>query len=429
MIYNMYKKNTLGSIIGQIRQEKQLTQNEFAKLIGYKETQGARISEIEIGYNKNHKFISEDFINTIIDRFNIKQEENIDNIWKAFYMNKFSSFGYELDIKVLGKYIDADIADRYINKKIIPNEILFEQLIEKYDLSKDEMEEIYEQATEYIYNTNNLSNIQSLSINVSKEIYKDSGLKSYVEFKKATGVGIERRISNKLKCPSLLETKQLIIITDKLGLDINKYLNMFGIKKIYTYQEAYRFVKYYDLSYLSSTLYTVKKIIAKRNANGLDSVMSLKDCLKFQELIERYDKDNIIKEQIEKDDYGYEEIDRNEKGEIENIHNTMEYKFEEETETIEDEEKYLLTKIEDEEKYLLTKIEDENIEKEIVTKSEEAVIGDRCVSDILNINISGLSQEKVLLLKSFINRLDNLSDKDMKIIETILEVNNEKNYI
>ena len=428
MMYNMYKKNTLGSIIGQIREEKQLTQSEFAKLIGYKETQGARISEIEIGYNKNHKFISEDFINAVIDRFDIKQEENIDNIWKAFYMNKFSSFGYEIDIKFLGKYIDADIADRYINQTI-PNEILFDQLIEKYNLSKDEMEELYEQATEYIDNTNNLSNIQLLSINVSKEIYKDSGLKSYVEFKKATGVGIERRISNKLKCPSLLETKQLILITDKLGLDINKYLNMFGIKKIYTYQEAYTFVKYYDLSYLSSTLYTVKKIVAKRNATGLDAILPLKDCLKFQELIERYDKDNIIKEQIEKDDYGYEEIDRNEKGEIENIHNTMEYKFEEETETIEDEEKYLLTKIEDEEKYLLTKIEDENIEKEIVTKSEEAVIGDRCVSDILNINISGLSQEKVLLLKSFINRLDNLSDKDMKIIETILEVNNEKNYI
>ena len=428
MMYNMYKKNTLGSIIGQIREEKQLTQSEFAKLIGYKETQGARISEIEIGYNKNHKFISEDFINAVIDRFDIKQEENIDNIWKAFYMNKFSSFGYEIDIKFLGKYIDADIADRYINQTI-PNEILFDQLIEKYNLSKDEMEELYEQATEYIDNTNNLSNIQLLSINVSKEIYKDSGLKSYVEFKKATGVGIERRISNKLKCPSLLETKQLILITDKLGLDINKYLNMFGIKKIYTYQEAYTFVKYYDLSYLSSTLYTVKKIVAKRNATGLDAILPLKDCLKFQELIERYDKDNIIKEQIEKDDYGYEEIDRNEKGEIENIHNTMEYKFEEETETIEDEEKYLLTKIEDEEKYLLTKIEDENIEKEIVTKSEEAVIGDRCVSDMLNINISGLSQEKVLLLKSFINRLDNLSDKDMKIIETILEVNNEKNYI
>ena len=428
MMYNMYKKNTLGSIIGQIREEKQLTQNEFAKLIGYKETQGARISEIEIGYNKNHKFISEDFINAVIDRFDIKQEENIDNIWKAFYMNKFSSFGYEIDIKFLGKYIDADIADRYINQTI-PNEILFDQLIEKYNLSKDEMEELYEQATEYIDNTNNLSNIQLLSINVSKEIYKDSGLKSYVEFKKATGVGIERRISNKLKCPSLLETKQLILITDKLGLDINKYLNMFGIKKIYTYQEAYTFVKYYDLSYLSSTLYTVKKIVAKRNATGLDAILPLKDCLKFQELIERYDKDNIIKEQIEKDDYGYEEIDRNEKGEIENIHNTMEYKFEEETETIEDEEKYLLTKIEDEEKYLLTKIEDENIEKEIVTKSEEAVIGDRCVSDMLNINISGLSQEKVLLLKSFINRLDNLSDKDMKIIETILEVNNKKNYI
>ena len=417
MMYNMYKKNTLGSIIGQIREEKQLTQSEFAKLIGYKETQGARISEIEIGYNKNHKFISEDFINAVIDRFDIKQEENIDNIWKAFYMNKFSSFGYEIDIKFLGKYIDADIADRYINQTI-PNEILFDQLIEKYNLSKDEMEELYEQATEYIDNTNNLSNIQLLSINVSKEIYKDSGLKSYVEFKKATGVGIERRISNKLKCPSLLETKQLILITDKLGLDINKYLNMFGIKKIYTYQEAYTFVKYYDLSYLSSTLYTVKKIVAKRNATGLDAILPLKDCLKFQELIERYDKDNIIKEQIEKDDYGYEEIDRNEKGEIENIHNTMEYKFEEETETIEDEEKYLLTKI-----------EDENIEKEIVTKSEEAVIGDRCVSDMLNINISGLSQEKVLLLKSFINRLDNLSDKDMKIIETILEVNNEKNYI
>ena len=428
MMYNMYKKNTLGSIIGQIREEKQLTQSEFAKLIGYKETQGARISEIEIGYNKNHKFISEDFINAVIDRFDIKQEENIDNIWKAFYMNKFSSFGYEIDIKFLGKYIDADIADRYINQTI-PNEILFDQLIEKYNLSKDEMEELYEQATEYIDNTNNLSNIQLLSINVSKEIYKDSGLKSYVEFKKATGVGIERRISNKLKCPSLLETKQLILITDKLGLDINKYLNMFGIKKIYTYQEAYTFVKYYDLSYLSSTLYTVKKIVAKRNATGLDVILNLKDCLKFKELIERYDKDNIIKEQIEKDDYGYEEIDRNEKGEIENIHNTMEYKFAEETETIEDEEKYLLTKIEDEEKYLLTKIEDENIEKEIVTKSEEAVIGDRCVSDMLNINISGLSQEKVLLLKSFINRLDNLSDKDMKIIETILEVNNEKNYI
>ena len=85
----------------------------------------------------------------------------------------------------------------------------------------------------------------------------------------------------------------------------------------------------------------------------------------------------------------------------------MEYKFE-------DDEKYLLTKIEaetieDEEKYLLTKIED------------EVVIGDRCVSDILNINISGLSQEKVVLLKSFINKLDNLSNKDMKIIETILE--------
>ena len=428
MMYNMYKKNTLGSIIGQIREEKQLTQSEFAKLIGYKETQGARISEIEIGYNKNHKFISEDFINAVIDRFDIKQEENIDNIWKAFYMNKFSSFGYEIDIKFLGKYIDADIADRYINQTI-PNEILFDQRIEKYNLSKDEMEELYEQATEYIDNTNNLSNIQLLSINVSKEIYKDSGLKSYVEFKKATGVGIERRISNKLKCPSLLETKQLILITDKLGLDINKYLNMFGIKKIYTFQEAYTFVKYYDLSYLSSTLYTVKKIVAKRNATGLDAILPLKDCLKFQELIERYDKDNIIKEQIEKDDYGYEEIDRNEKGEIENIHNSMEYKYEEKTETIEDEEKYLLTKIEDEEKYLLTKIEDENIEKEIVTKSEEAVIGDRCVSDILNINISGLSQEKVLLLKSFINRLDNLSDKDMKIIETILEVNNEKNYI
>ena len=417
MMYNMYKKNTLGSIIGQIREEKQLTQSEFAKLVGYKETQGARISEIEIGYNKNHKFISEDFINAVIDRFDIKQEENIDNIWKAFYMNKFSSFGYEIDIKFLGKYIDADIADRYINQTI-PNEILFDQLIEKYNLSKDEMEELYEQATEYIDNTNNLSNIQLLSINVSKEIYKDSGLKSYVEFKKATGVGIERRISNKLKCPSLLETKHLIIITDKLGLDINKYLNMFGIKKIYTYQKAYTFVKYYDLSYLSSTLYTVKKIVAKRNATGLDAILPLKDCLKFQELIERYDKDNIIKEQIEKDDYGYEEIDRNEKGEIENIHNSMEYKYEEKTETIEDEEKYLLTKI-----------EDENIEKEIVTKSEEAVIGDRCVSDILNINISELSQEKVLLLKSFINRLDNLSDKDMKIIETILEVNNEKNYI
>ena len=107
MMYNMYKKNTLGSIIGQIREEKQLTQSEFAKLIGYKETQGARISEIEIGYNKNHKFISEDFINTIIDRFNIKQEENIDNIWKAFYINKFSSFGYELDIKVLGIEVNA----------------------------------------------------------------------------------------------------------------------------------------------------------------------------------------------------------------------------------------------------------------------------------------------------------------------------------
>ena len=106
------------------------------------------------------------------------------------------------------------------------------------------MEELYEQATEYIDNTNNLSNIQLLSINVSKEIYKDSGLKSYVEFKKVTGVGIERRISNKLKCPSLLETKQLILITDKLGLDINKYLNMFGIKKIYTYQEAYRVATY-----------------------------------------------------------------------------------------------------------------------------------------------------------------------------------------
>lgn len=414
MMYNMYKKNTLGSIIGQIREEKQLTQTEFARLLGCKETQGPRISEIEIGYNKNHKFISEDFINTIIDRFNIKQKENIDNIWKAFYMNKFSSFGYELDIKVLGKYIDADIADRYINQTI-PNEILFDQLIEKYNLSKDEMEELYEQAVEYIDNTNNLSDIQLLSINVSKEIYKDSGLKSYVEFKKATGVGIERRISNKIKCPSLLETKHLIIITDKLGLDINKYLNMFGIKKIYTYQEAYKFVKYYDLR---PSLYIIKKIVARRNTKGLGTVLPLKDCLKFQELIERYDKDNIIKEQIEKDDYGYEEIDRNEKGEIENIHNTMQYKFGEETETIEDEEKYLLTKI-----------EDENIEKEIVTKSEEVVIGDRCVSDILNINISGLSQEKVLLLKSFINRLDNLSDKDMKIIETILEVNNEKNYI
>ena len=126
MMYNMYKKNTLGSIIGQIREEKQLTQSEFAKLIGYKETQGARISEIEIGYNKNHKFISEDFINAVIDRFDIKQEENIDNIWKAFYMNKFSGFGYEIDIKFLGKYIDADIADRYINQTI-PNEILFEQ--------------------------------------------------------------------------------------------------------------------------------------------------------------------------------------------------------------------------------------------------------------------------------------------------------------
>ena len=427
MMYNMYKKNTLGSIIGQIREEKQLTQNEFAKLIGYKETQGARISEIEIGYNKNHKFISEDFINTIIDRFNIKQEENIDNIWKAFYMNKFSSFGYELDIKVLGKYIDADIADRYINQTI-PNEILFDQLIEKYNLSKVEMEELYEQAVEYIdsgyykrigSNKYNISEVESLSVNVSKKLYKDSGFKSYLEFREATGIRIEHRVSNNTK-PRLLEINQLISITDKLGLDINKYLNIFGIRKIYTYKEAYNFIKYYDISPCS---YLIKKIVNKRNTNGSEGILTLKDSLGFEKLVQEYDTDDIIKTQIEKDDYGYEEIDRNEKGEIENIHNTMEYKFE-------DDEKYLLTKIEaetieDDEKYLLTKIEAETIEDEekyLLTKIEdEVVIGDRCVSDILNMNISGLSQEKVVLLKSFINKLDNLSNKDMKIIETILE--------
>ena len=132
MMYNMYKKNTLGSIIGQIREEKQLTQTEFARLLGCKETQGPRISEIELGYDRNRNFINEDFINNVIEKFNIKQQENQDNIWKAFYMNKFSSFGYEIDIKFLGKYIDADIADRYINQKSIPNEIIFDQLIEKY---------------------------------------------------------------------------------------------------------------------------------------------------------------------------------------------------------------------------------------------------------------------------------------------------------